>query len=201
MALSKIQSESVNLADDFAFTGTVSGAGSEGLVHLETQTGTDVASVKFGNDVVNINNYKKYYVIGRTLPATDGAAQRLRFMDTSENDISVANAYRGSVNSGTTANATYVNIDGNPGSVANIESGAIFYSHIDIEHLADFDFQANVSSRITFINISGNWSYKLSDYGARFTNSATQPAGFHFYLSSGNYARVRISVFGVTEGT
>ncbi len=28
MALSKIQSESVNLADDFAFTGTVSGAGS-----------------------------------------------------------------------------------------------------------------------------------------------------------------------------
>ena len=56
MALSKIQSESVNLADNFAFTGTVSGAGSEGLVHLETQTGTGVASVKFGNDVVNVNN-------------------------------------------------------------------------------------------------------------------------------------------------
>ena len=40
MALSKIQSESINLADNFAFTGTVTGAGSEGLVHLETQTGT-----------------------------------------------------------------------------------------------------------------------------------------------------------------
>jgi hypothetical protein len=37
MALSRIQSESMNLADDFAFTGTVTGAGgTPGLVHLST---------------------------------------------------------------------------------------------------------------------------------------------------------------------
>ena len=34
MAIDKIQSESINLADNFAFTGTVSGAG--GLVKLFT---------------------------------------------------------------------------------------------------------------------------------------------------------------------
>ena len=201
MALSKIQSESVNLADNFAFTGDVTGAGSEGLVHLETQTGTDVASVKFGNDVVNINNYKKYHVIGRTLPATDTATQRLRFMDASENDISVTNAYRGSIDKGTTANYNYINLSGNAGSVLNYESGCLFYSHIDIEHIGDFDFQAIISSRITVINNSGNWGHKESDFGARFANSSTVPAGFNFYPSSGNYQRVRISVFGVTEGS
>jgi len=200
MALTKVQADGVNLGDNFAFTGTVTGA-SEGLVHLETQTGTNVASVKFGNDVININNYKKYYVIGRTLPATDGATQRLRFMDASENDISITNAYRGSVNSGTTANSTFIDLSGSAGSVANIESGAIFYSHIDIEHLGNADFQSIVSTRLTFINTSSNWSYKLSDYGYRFGNSSVVPAGFHFYLSSGNYARVRISVFGVTESS
>ena len=38
MALSKIQSESVNLADDYAFTGTVSGAGVGGKVFLLLQS-------------------------------------------------------------------------------------------------------------------------------------------------------------------
>ena len=44
MALSKIQSESVNLADDFAFTGTVSGVASgvkQTVVHQETTIKTD----------------------------------------------------------------------------------------------------------------------------------------------------------------
>jgi hypothetical protein len=38
MALSKIQSESVNLADDFAFTGTVSGAGKDWTKTAQTTT-------------------------------------------------------------------------------------------------------------------------------------------------------------------
>ena len=46
MAIDKIQSESINLADNFAFTGTVSGAG--GLVKLNTTTvSSAVSSVDF----------------------------------------------------------------------------------------------------------------------------------------------------------
>ena len=41
MALSKIQSESVNLADNFAFTGTVTGAGVSGKVLQVLQTTTE----------------------------------------------------------------------------------------------------------------------------------------------------------------
>ena len=42
MALSKIQSESINLADNFAFTGTVTGAG--GLVKISEASGTALSS-------------------------------------------------------------------------------------------------------------------------------------------------------------
>ena len=41
MALSKIQSESVNLADNFAFTGTVSGAGGGKVLQVVSTTKTD----------------------------------------------------------------------------------------------------------------------------------------------------------------
>ena len=44
MALSKIQSESVNLADDFAFTGTVSGAGGGKVLQFEQFTSSTAVS-------------------------------------------------------------------------------------------------------------------------------------------------------------
>ena len=46
MALSKIQSESINLADTFAFTGTVSGAGSVELVSSSTATQTGLSNLQ-----------------------------------------------------------------------------------------------------------------------------------------------------------
>ena len=49
MALSKIQSESVNLADDFAFTGTVSGAGA--MEHISTTDVTTPAQFVVFDDV------------------------------------------------------------------------------------------------------------------------------------------------------
>jgi hypothetical protein len=42
MALSKIQSESLNLADNFAFTGTVTGAGSDAVVQVVTHRHGDM---------------------------------------------------------------------------------------------------------------------------------------------------------------
>ena len=47
MALSKIQAQSINLADTFAFTGTVSGAGN--LVLIKTITISDDTTVSFVN--------------------------------------------------------------------------------------------------------------------------------------------------------
>jgi hypothetical protein len=202
MALSKIQSESVNLADNFAFTGTVTGAGSEGLVHLETQTGTNVTGVKFGNDVVNINNYKKYCVIGRALPVGDNVALRLRFMDASENDIVTTEAYKYAHNGGTNVQTTYIQLSASIGSTNTLESGVLFNTNIDIEHLGTADFQAIVSSRLTRNNSGNNWTYSLVDAGYGYGYDSTQPAGFHFYTQGdAGFERVRISLFGVTEGS
>lgn len=45
MALSKIQSESVNLADDFAFTGTITGAGGGKILQVVSTPVTAVATI------------------------------------------------------------------------------------------------------------------------------------------------------------
>lgn len=62
MAKSVIQSESMNLADTFAFTGTVSGAGAASLVHLNTTTLTgDASEIIFNNSLIN-STYDRYYI-------------------------------------------------------------------------------------------------------------------------------------------
>ena len=199
MALSKIQSESVNLADNFAFTGTVTGAGSEGLVHLETQTGTSVASVIFGNDVVNINNYKRYKIIGRTRPATDNVSLFFNFLDASENNVSTT-AYRRAVNSGAVSNSSAFDLSLVIGATNDYEAGAQFEALIDIQHIGNDDFQAMLSSRMTKVDTSGNLRYALTDGMLRYDTTTTQPAGFKFYYSgSANHSRVTMSLFGVTE--
>lgn len=59
MALSKIQSESVNLADNFAFTGTVSGAG--GMTKLATVSST--SSVSSADISVNYSAHINFRLI------------------------------------------------------------------------------------------------------------------------------------------
>ena len=54
MAIDKIQSESINLADTFAFTGTVTGAG--GVTQADTWRMNDTYSVSGGTDTL-INQY------------------------------------------------------------------------------------------------------------------------------------------------
>jgi len=48
VALSKIQAESMNLADTYAFTGTVSGAGGGKVLQVQSTTKTDAFSVTAG---------------------------------------------------------------------------------------------------------------------------------------------------------
>ena len=59
MAIDKIQAESINLADTFAFTGTVTGAGT--LVKLATATASNSATVAFDNTVFT-STYKSYVI-------------------------------------------------------------------------------------------------------------------------------------------
>lgn len=74
MALSKIQAESMNLADTYAFTGTVSGT-PETRVLIKTITPSNAASVEFidgSSGVVFDNTYSRYeFTIDTAIPATN----------------------------------------------------------------------------------------------------------------------------------
>jgi hypothetical protein len=89
MAITKIQSESLNLADDFAFTGTITGAGGNNKPAFEAYLSSNQASIADGvNTKINFNtklfdtdncydnttNYRftpttagKYYIYGSAL--------------------------------------------------------------------------------------------------------------------------------------
>ena len=74
MPLSKIQAESMNLADNYDFTGTVSGAGAGAweVVNSTTSTSTSTAEVT-GFD--NGNNY--YWIKARIEPLTESSSNHV----------------------------------------------------------------------------------------------------------------------------
>tara|TARA_R100001440_G_scaffold58533_1_gene78349 strand:- start:939 stop:1544 length:606 start_codon:yes stop_codon:yes gene_type:complete len=199
MALSKIQSESINLADTFAFTGTVSGAGSQGLVHLETQeTSTAVTEMKFGSDVFN-TTYDRYVVKGRVLPTADANDLQFRFMNSSETDLTASNSYRESVNNGSSANRTNGRIARSIGTVANAETGVLFHLDVWLPHVGNTDFQAMVNSNCFRVTTDTDPRHEVIVTYFRFDQDTTQPAGMNFRMSSNNMDKALISVFGVSE--
>ena len=71
MALSKIQAESMNLADTYAFTGTVSGASQFTL--LSTATASNDSTINFNNTIIT-STYDHYmFVLNNVRFSIDGA--------------------------------------------------------------------------------------------------------------------------------
>lgn len=80
MALIKIKSESMNLADDYAFTGTVSGAGAWNLLQTTTVS-SNVTSVTMGTSSLLTDTYKVYCFTGSNVHVdTDGATGHARIV-------------------------------------------------------------------------------------------------------------------------
>lgn len=79
MALSKIQSESINLADNFAFSGTVTGVGLD-LIAVNEKTASDFSSGTNYLDIANCftSEYEDYYV-RYYCQSTDAAVNSLNF--------------------------------------------------------------------------------------------------------------------------
>lgn len=74
MAITKIQAESMNLADDYTFTGTVSGAGAGGWEVINSTTSTNTSSAEVtGFD--NGNNY--YWIKARIEPLTASSSNHV----------------------------------------------------------------------------------------------------------------------------
>lgn len=200
MALSKLRSESIDLTDDFAFTGTVTGAGSEGLIHLETQnTTTAVADMSFGNDVFN-TTYDRYYIVCRMTVATSGASVYFRFLDSTETEISGVTNYRYTINNGSGSNNTFGILCQGVGSNQDTESGAMIFANVWLPHVANQDYESHVFSESHRINDSQVGRSDHIHNQLRADVITTQPEGMKIYPSTGNFAKAMISVFAVSEG-
>jgi len=118
MALTKVQAEGINLADTFAFSGTVTGAGTRKLLRTITISSA-TSSVDFvhgANDVVLDTTYPRYEIlINSFVPETNGQHIRVFVSSNSGSSFYGDSAYnnlthRAYTNGSTTAtDTTYFN--------------------------------------------------------------------------------------------
>jgi hypothetical protein len=203
MALSRIQSESMNLADDFAFTGTVTGAGgTPGLVHLSTATlASDATEVVFNSlfDTATYTNYK-IYAQGHT---SVDAVVRGVFRDSSDVDIDTANLYRGRPYAGgTITDSTYMQLlQGSNGFDGTDETGFILDINIHLINQGSTNsIMPQVQGLAQFVQTNGNPLVNDFGYIMRPSISTTAPAGIRFYPASGNFeAGSKFVLYGLSE--
>ena len=182
------------------FTGTATGAGSEGLVNLETQeTSTAVTDIKFGPDVFN-TTYDRYRVFGRLYPATDNVYLGFLFLNNSESDITGSNYYYYNINNQATTNSAVGCVCGNVGAVSVTEAGVFFTANIWLPHVGSTNYQSMHFSQAHRVNASQIVATDASANHLRYDQVSTQPEGVKYYFSSGNISKALISVFAVTGG-
>ena len=70
MAIDKIQSESINLADNFAFTGTITGVGGIGIIHNYLSSGN--TSIPDSTHTVLTNSFSADATLGSAMSVSSG---------------------------------------------------------------------------------------------------------------------------------
>ena len=151
MAIDKIQSESINLADTFAFTGTVSGTPSD-MVLIKTISISDDTTVSFvngANDVVFDSTYKVYKVFGTSLNVRD--------------QDSVEVGFKASLDGGSNYNVTkrIVGYKNNIGGSGDTNTSNTVYSSADQTGLGVFS-----------LNIDGDQAENTVDFEMTIYNPA-----------------------------
>ena len=186
MPLTKTQAEGINLADTFAFTGTVSGVG--GFIPISKTVSTStVTSVDFDN---LSTSYDCFYVSYFVKPVTDGAGIRFRFLDSSGTAISSSNAYQYYYDAeGATINSngnTLLHITGGVGS-ANYEGHTGHFFVKNRNYVADSTnkFMPSVLGGYTHTNTSGNGNMG-GQFGHLSPTAQQAIRGFSIFASDAN---------------
>ena len=207
MAIDKIQanafaddaitSDKINLANNFAFTGTVTGTPS-GMTLLATSvvSGTGTTSVQL-NNFFNDTLYNAYTIyINNFTPITNGGISYVRFVDSSGNIITASNyvhitnsAYRNlsSDASGNTYNAgegTFGRLNGDVDS-SNDDTYATNY----ILHLVDpLNTTSHKSIQWQSTGIANSTVSYRTNNGSVWLRQTAALGGIQFYFSTGNIA-------------
>lgn len=187
MALSKIQSESLNLADDFAFTGTVTGAGdTAGLKLLNTVTldNSTTASVTFDETYINAT-YDNYFITIHWQVETNSQKLSARFLQTGGTEISDSNYARNITTtyySNFTTGADHLEISQNLGTGGGgNEKGA--YGQWFLNMKDSDDFQPSIAGQVMLGDTSNNLKQQLS--AGKYKGSTDVTGGIKFYNHGG----------------
>ena len=195
MALSKIQAESLNLADTYAFTGTVTGT--QGLVKISSTT---VSSAVASVDLTGMSSTYDFYQCHFTLtPATDNVNVFVRFINSSGSAISSSEYGYGLINEGggslTSSNsANTMEIASSVGSASN-ES---MCGALTIGPANSTTHPCSLYGQTTFINTSNNHQGTVM-MGSFKSGSFQVITGLQFKCSSGNIEAGTFTLYGVTK--
>lgn len=212
MALSKIQAESMNLADNFAFSGTVSGSG---LDLIETQNITSaVSEVIFSNKIST--TYKDYILKGNYVNNTNH--QLFVYLQDSGGDISSGAVYQ-SAEAGRAGSAAY------SGNGVSATQNFVYFPMVNSHYggtVASFEMEfrnlytGSVSGTTTIAphrsrngtfntqgqNVSSSdWFYTQGGFTYLQTNTSAVPTvtGIKFKVGAGDFANGYISLYGVAK--
>lgn len=202
MALSKIQAESMNLADTFAFTGTVSGTNS-GLVPItRAASATDTAYVTFQDLSNDYDTFIFYFAAVH--PTSDNVQFRGNFLDTSNNPINGSSDYGGEaiMHTGTQLGANAQNHF----KMTNATVGNTNYEGVTGQlTLVNRKYTSTsvspppqVIGHISYLDGSNNQNGV--NFAGGLDNSAQQSInGIRFFFSSGNIDYYDIHMYGVVR--
>ena len=197
MAIDKIQAESINLSDNFAFTGTVSGTPS-GMTLLATTvvSGTGTTSVQF-NNFFNDTLYNAYTIyINNLTPINNGSIAYIRFVDTSGNIITASDyvivvssterniSTDASGNSYNAGEGTFGRINGNVDSSSNDTYATNYILHL-VDPLNTTSYKS-IQWQSTGIDQAAT-GYRTNN-GSVWLKQTAALGGIQFYFSSNNIA-------------
>lgn len=205
MALSKIQAESMNLADTFAFTGTVSGTNdTQGLVAItRSESSSAVAEVVFDNLSADYDTFVFY--ITYIHPATDNVQPRVRMINSSGTTISGSGNYGSESQTHTNGQNGANSMDHMILAPANIGNNS-YEGFQGVLTLSNRNYTAGSTDTpppaiFGHLNTSdGGNNQNGVNFAGALDNSAQQAIrGLKIMFNSGNIASHDISMYGVVR--
>ena len=209
MAIDKIQAESINLADTFAFTGTVSGTPS-GMTLLATSvvSGTGTTSVQL-NNFFNDTLYNAYTIyINNSTPVDNAKILYIRFVApngdiiTASDYVHVTSSTERNISTDASGNAynagegTFGRINGNVDSSNNDTYATNYILHL-VDPLNTTSYKS-IQWQSTGIDQAAT-GYRTNN-GSVWLKQTAALGGIQFYFSSGNIAvPTEFRMYGVTK--
>ena len=198
MALTKVQAEGINLADTFAFTGTITGT--QGLVLLQTVTASDDATVTVGSSSLFTSTYKVYQIhVLNAHPATDSVEFRCRI--STGGSVQTGSAYEYTrrqtihsnssiTNRGSTSDAL-VPLAESLGNGANESHSGI----LTLYNPTETTFTKNINFMGAGRDLSPNTA--LNTVAFSFEGNEFAIDGVQFFMNSGNIESGTFKLYGV----